>query len=145
MEFTEFLNNIGYSNSTEVSKKTFEFNHNMAKVFIKFPILQKLEKEKVGNIFIKAYKKDPITNEKFKSLDLCSEAYGDGMEDCDDGFGYGMLGVIAGSSLGGFVGIAGGIAIGGAILYHQYTACREKVVKRWARCRAQNPVQTTIN
>jgi len=71
-------------------------------------------------------------------LDVCSEAYGDGVEVCDDSFGYGMLGVVAGSALGGFVGLAGGIAIGGATLYNQYIDCKQKGVQRWARCRSQN-------
>lgn len=139
-ELTELLNNIGYINSPIIAKKTFEFQNNILKVFNKFPVLLKIQKQKIGVILINAYKKDRITNKTIQRMDMCSDAYADGMEDCDDDFGYGMLMVVGGSAFGGPVAWAGGITIGGGLLYLQYNNCRGKVVTRWKRCRSQNPI-----
>lgn len=140
LELTELLNNIGYINSPIISKKTFEFQNNIFKVFDKFPTLQKMPKQKIGIILINAYKKDRVTNKTIQRMDGCSDAYADGMEDCGDDLGYGLLMVVGGSAFGGPLALAGGITIGGGILYHQYINCREKVVTRWKRCRSQNPI-----
>jgi hypothetical protein len=139
-ELTELLNNIGYINSPMISKKTFEFQNNILKVFNKFPILKKIQKQRIGIILINAYKKGRITNKTIQRMDMCSDAYADGMEDCDDDLGYGLLMVVGGSAFGGPVALAGGITIGGWLLYHQYNNCRGKVVTRWKRCRSQNPI-----
>ena len=139
LELAEVLKNLGYNNSQVISKKTFEFKNNMSKVFIKFPVLQKIGKERVEKILINAYNKNRFTENHVGRMDMCSDGYADGREDCDDSFGYAMIGLVIGSAgTGPFA--PGLIAGGGALLYHEYNNCYRKVYERWKRCRAQNPI-----
>lgn len=143
---TSFLKELGLLNSDQIILLN-EQNYNILnKIIAEIPILKKSEQNRIINLFnltiISSKNQTELDKYLIRSNDICSSAYGSGMNSCSNGLAEelataaiaGAAGALAGSPAAGAMIYFGGVALA----YMHEHSCRQNVVGVWQACRADH-------
>jgi hypothetical protein len=145
---TSFLIELGLLNSDQIILLN-EQNYNILnKIIAEIPSLKKSQQNRIINLFnlaiISSKNQTELDKYLIRSNDICSSAYGSGMNNCSNELALelgaaavaGAAGSLAGSPAAGAMIYFGGVALA----YMHEHSCRQNVVGVWQVCRAEHPL-----
>ncbi|MDP1841933.1 MAG: hypothetical protein Q8K64_00840 [Sediminibacterium sp.] len=128
---------FGHQNPEVIVNQTINVNNLIMEIFKQYPILHEYDKNGIMDIFTKAYFIRKYESNMFiKGLDVCSQNYASGMNDCTEDLGFNIIMAgLSGFLAGGGIAAPASILLFSAVAYYQEHRCKVRVVKQWQQCR----------